>query len=58
MTPQPYPYGMCEIDADLYGEDCDPAEMLHDQCATVARQRDDQLSAEAMRRDVARDAES
>lgn len=45
----PYPYGMCEADASLYDEDIDPSEMQHEECATVAQQRDDQLAARASR---------
>lgn len=43
----PYPYGLCEADADLYGQDADPDEMAHRECAGRARHLDDQLFARA-----------
>lgn len=41
----PYPYGMCETDADLYDDDVEPGELAHAQCIAAAQHRDDEVLA-------------
>ena len=41
----PYPYGMCEADADLYDQDAEPNEMRHPECQAIALHRTDEALA-------------
>lgn len=49
----PYPYGMCEADADLYDNDAEPEELAHPECAGVAQHRNDEVLAWLLARELA-----